>query len=181
VFTFIRRAPSRLALLLCAAGALPSTTHAHVVLAEPSAAAGSSYRATFKVGHGCDGSPITELIVRLPLGVKAAKPMPKPGWTVERRIDKLATPYTLHARTVTEDVREIRWKGGPLPDGFYDEFVVQLQVPEQSGPQWFAVTQVCEQGRIDWAEVPSEGTSTRGLKAPAALLQVLPAEHGHAH
>lgn len=185
MFRITHRAPSRLALLLCAAGALLPTAftpaQAHVVLAEPAAPAGSSYRATFKVGHGCDGSSITQITVRLPDGVKAAKPMPKAGWQIERRIDKLATPYTRHGRTITEDVREITWRGGPLPDGFYDEFVVHMQLPAQPGPQWFQVLQVCEQGRIDWAEVPAEGTTTRGLKAPAALLQVMPAEPTHQH
>lgn len=172
----------RLATLCCAFGALlPALTHAHIVLSEPSAAAGSGYRATFKVGHGCDGSAITAITVRLPDGVQAAKPMPKAGWRIERRVDKLAVPYTLHGRTVTEDVREITWSGGPLPDGFYDEFVVQMQLPAQPGPLWFKVLQVCEQGRIDWAEVPADGTLTRGLKAPAALLQVVPAEHMHQH
>lgn len=178
--TFLQRAPLRFAFLLCAAAAL-STAQAHIVLAEPAAPAGSAYRATFKVGHGCDGSPVTAISVRLPAGVHAAKPMPKAGWTIERRIDKLAVPYTLHGRTLTEDVSEVTWRGGPLPEGFYDEFVVQLQLPEQPGPLWFPVTQVCEQGRIDWTEVPADGTATRGLKAPAALLQVVPAAHTHQH
>lgn len=171
---------ARLATLLCSAGVLLHA-NAHIVLAEPAAPAGSSYRATFKVGHGCEGSPITALTVRLPEGVKSAKPMPKAGWSVDRRTEKLAVPYTLHGRSVTEDVREITWRGGPLPEGFYDEFVVQMQLPEQTGPLWFKVLQVCEQGQLDWAEVPAQGISTRGLKAPAALLQVVPAEHVHQH
>lgn len=172
---------SRLALAaigLCSA----ALSHAHIVLAQPEAPAGSTYRATFKAGHGCDGSPITAITVRLPAGVRGAKPMPKPGWTVERRIDKLAVPYISHGKTITEDVSEITWRGGPLPDGFYDEFVLQAQLPETPGPLWFKVKQVCEQGEIDWAEIPADGTSTRGLKAPAALLQVQPIEPaGHAH
>lgn len=176
MFQFTHRAPLRLALLLCAASAL-TAAHAHIVLAQPTAPAGSSYRATFKVGHGCDGSAVTAISVRLPAGVRGAKPMPKAGWTVERRTEPLAQPVTAHGKTVTE----ITWRGGPLPEGFYDEFVVQLQLPEQPGPLWFPVVQVCEQGRIDWVEVPAQGTSTRGLKAPAALLQVAPAEHAHPH
>lgn len=171
-------------LLLAFACSLPfSCADAHVSLAAPTAPAGSVYRATFKVGHGCDGSPVTALTVRLPADVRGAKPMPKPGWTVERRIDKLAVPYRSHGRTVTEDVTEITWRGGPLPDGFYDEFVMQVQLPETPGPRWFTVRQVCEQGAIDWAEVPADGSvNARGLKAPAVLLQVEPAmPAGHSH
>jgi len=175
------RAAARWATALACA-CTPLISQAHIVLAQPEAAAGSSYRATFKVGHGCDGSPIHTITVRLPAGVQGAKPMPKAGWTVERRIDKLAQPYSSHGKTITEDVSAITWRGGPLPNGFYDEFVIQLSLPSQPGPLWFQVLQVCEQGQIDWAEIPAEGTSTRGLKAPAALLLVQPIEAaGHAH
>ena len=47
---------------------------------------------------------------------------------------------------------------------------------------WFKVLQTCEKGSIDWAEVPASGTSTKGLKTPAALLEIIPSDHaGHAH
>ena len=52
----------------------------------------------------------------------------------------------------------------------------------EAGPMWFKVLQTCEKGSIDWAEVPVSGTSTKGLKAPAALLEIIPSDHaGHAH
>ena len=35
--------------------------------------------------------------------------------------------------------------------------------------------QLCDNGETDWANVPAAGIDTRGLKSPAALLQVLPA------
>lgn len=165
------------ALCLCSA----TLAQGHIVLAQPEAPAGSYYRATFKAGHGCDGSPINTITVRLPAGARGAKPMPKAGWTIERRLNKLPVPYTSHGKTITDDVSEITWRGGPLPEGFYDEFVLQVQLPETPGPLWFKVKQVCEQGEVDWAEIPAEGTSTRGLKAPAALLLVQPAGHDHHH
>lgn len=43
------------------------------------------------------------------------------------------------------------------------------------GPLWFKVKQLCETGSWDWSEIPSAGTHTQGLKAPAVLLQVKPA------
>ena len=42
-----------------------------------------------------------------------------------------------------------------------------------AGPLWFKVLQGCDGGQSDWAEVPASGSSTRGLKAPAALLEVV--------
>jgi uncharacterized protein YcnI len=48
---------------------------------------------------------------------------------------------------------------------------------------WFRVLQTCASGQLDWADVPAQGTSTRGMKTPAALLEVLPsgAAAAHAH
>src|SRR5690606_13253930 len=89
--------------VLCTA--LPAA--AHVGLEYQVAPAGSSYRATFQVGHGCAGSPTRQLVVEIPAGVRGARPMPKPGWTLEVTREKLAQPYTSHGRSVTDDVARI--------------------------------------------------------------------------
>jgi uncharacterized protein YcnI len=176
--------PRALSCILLAAATAAS---AHVVLEEPVALAGSSYRAAFRVGHGCAGSPTTAIRVLLPAGVRGAKPMPKAGWTLAIRREALAQPYDSHGKTVRDDVVEVSWTAnGPasyLQDGWYDEFVLRATLPAQEGALWFRVLQTCEQGRLDWTEVPAHGTSTHSLKAPAALLEVLPSGPGggHAH
>lgn len=58
---------------------LTSFTQAHVVLLDPAAAAGSSYRAALRVGHGCGTEATTTLRVLIPEDFNAAQPMPKPG------------------------------------------------------------------------------------------------------
>jgi uncharacterized protein YcnI len=151
-----------------------SPSHAHIGLDQRTAVAGSYFRGAFRAGHGCDGSASVAITVTIPDGVRGAKPMPKPGWTIERRIEKLATPYDSHGKTVTEDVVAITWRGGPLPDAFFDEFVMQMQLPTTPGPIWFKVLQQCEKGEIDWSTIPATGTSTRGIKSPAALLEIVP-------
>jgi uncharacterized protein YcnI len=133
----------------CALLTASVASYAHIVLSEPAALAGTSYRATLRVGHGCDGSPVTALRVTLPAGFMGAKPMPKAGW---------------------------------LPDAYYDEFVLRGGLPSTTEPMWFKVKQTCEKGNIDWAETPAAGTSTHGLKYPAALLEIIesgPAGHAH--
>ena len=159
---------------------------AHVVLAEPAALAGTSYRATFRVGHGCDGSPTTAIKVYLPAGFRGTKPMPRVGWTLSTRIEKLATPYTSHGKTIVEDVTEVAWtasnKDSWLPDAWYDEFVLRGSLPPKAGALWFRVLQTCEKGVLDWAQIPTSGTSTKGLKSPAALLETIesgPVGHQH--
>lgn len=153
---------------------------AHITLQEPSATQGAYHRAAFKVGHGCEGSPTVRLEVTLPEGLLGAKPMPKPGWQLSTEVEMLARPVTQHGRQVTERVARVVWSGGTLPDAFYDEFVMQFQVAAAAGPLWFNVEQVCEKGRNAWVEKPAGGTDTKGMRFPAALLEVLPA-HGHGH
>ena len=163
-----------------------TTSFAHVVLGEPTAMASTSYRATLRVGHGCEGSPITALRVTIPEGFSGAKPMPKAGWILSTKLAKLAKPYTSHGKTISEDVTEISWtaasKDNWLSDAWYDEFVMRGGLPGTAGPMWFKVTQTCEKGSIDWAETPPAGTSTKGMKFPAVLLEIGepgPAAHQH--
>lgn len=157
----------------CAVFTGASASFAHITLQDGAAAAGAGYRATLRVGHGCDGSATTALRVTVPAGFNGAQPMPKAGWTVSTR--------------TTEGVLEISWiangAANALPDAFYDEFVLRGTTPQAPGPLWFKVLQTCEKGVKEWAEVPASGTSTEGLKSPAVLLEVLDiqAAGGHSH
>ncbi|WP_293998146.1 YcnI family copper-binding membrane protein [Sphaerotilus sp.] len=175
-----------LALLAASTLLLASGARAHVALETPSAIAGTSYKAVLLISHGCEGQPTHTVTVRLPSGFKGAKPMPKPGWALSIRREPLAQPYTSHGKTVTDDVTEVVWTArsdeARLPDAQYDEFVLRGQLPATAGPLWFKVQQLCPSGQLDWVEVPASGTSTKGMKAPAVLLNVEPAapsEHAH--
>ena len=64
------------ALLLSVTG-LFNAAKAHITLEYGVANAGSSYKATLRVGHGCGESPTHEIAVTIPPGVEDAKPMPK--------------------------------------------------------------------------------------------------------
>lgn len=158
---------------LCAAGALfCAAAPAHVVLEYQVAPAGSSYKASFKVGHGCGASATRELSVQVPAGVRSARPMPKPGWAIDlQREGDRVTRITWTARTA----------GDALPASHYDEFVLQAALPDQEGPLYWPVSQVCEQGRHDWTQVPRPGQPLSELASPAAVLELLPAAGGSHH
>ena len=141
---------------------LTGAARAHITLEQRTAPAGSTYKAVFRVGHGCAGSATRAVIVHLPAGVTHAHPMPKAGWALD-------------APPASGEATQIAWRGGPLLDAHYDEFVLRAQLPAQSGPLWWRVQQLCDSGEVDWANVPASGTDTRGVPSPAALLQVLPA------
>jgi len=143
---------------------------AHIVLAVREASAGSYYKATFRVPHGCDGSPTVAISVELPPGIVVAKPAAKPGWTLEIERERLARPVVNEGHELTERVRLVRWTGGHLPDDEYDEFSLMVRLPAQQGPLYFPVTQRCEKGETAWVERPTEGAARPPHPAPSVLL-----------
>lgn len=174
------------ALTLCLATLSATAAQAHVALETPQAHAGAAYKAVLRISHGCGGTATHTVAVRLPAGFRGAKPMPKPGWTISLTKAPPIQPGDNPGRPGAQEVVEIVWQANGrdawLPDAHYDEFVLRGQAPAAAGPAWFKVQQLCEQGRWDWSEVPATGTSTQGLKAPAVLLEVVPAAAGgHAH
>ena len=166
--------------LLAAAGA-----QAHITLDQPEAPAGSSYRATFKVGHGCEGGAATkEIVVTLPEGLRGAKPMPHAGWTLATKRRPLKTPYDSHGKPVTDELAEVRWTAQGeahfLQDAWADEFVLRAALPTEPGELWFQVRQVCTRGEWNWAEIPAAGQPAP--RAPAVRLKVVPARtEAHVH
>lgn len=160
---------------------------AHVTLEYQVANAGSYYKGTFKVGHGCGTSPVRQFVVTIPAGVQGAKPMPKAGWTIEISREKLAQPRQDHGKTITEEVSRISWTAKTpadyLQNDWYDEFVLQARLPAKAGTMYWPVSQICEEGKLDWTEVPKPGQKPSDLKNPAAALELMPvgagAEHKH--
>mgnify|MGYP000514701318 CR=1 FL=1 len=186
-----------LCIIGCAITGLPPLFSDHdwaAALARTLAPLGAIAAAILIGGH-CDGGWIDRsdvsfndraLAVQVPAGFQGAKPQPKPGWTVAIRKAQLAKPYTSHGKTVTDDVVEVRWtaasKEAALPDEQFDDFAFMGRLPDQPGPVWVKVLQICDSGQNDWSEIPAQGTSTKGLKLPAALLDVQPAPaHEHHH
>ncbi|WP_432723038.1 YcnI family protein [Jeongeupia wiesaeckerbachi] len=160
---------------------LTGAAQAHIVLQQKYAPADSYYKAVFQVGHGCDGAATTAVTVRIPDGVKSAKPSPKPGWKLDIRSGKLKQPYESHGKTITEGVSEIRWSGGSLPDAQFDEFAMQLKLPAEAGKLYFEVVQQCGKQKIEWTEVPA-GDDAAEPAHPAPVLELAPAAGaGHHH
>ena len=156
---------------------------AHVTLEGREAAVGSTYKAVFRVPHGCEGQPTNTVRVRIPEGVIAVKPMPKPGWQLEKVRGQYATSYEYHGSQVGEGVTEVIWSGGSLPDDEYDEFVLRgyLTSALKAGDTlYFPVVQECPEGLAErWIELPAEGQSTDDLEMPAPGVKLLEQVGGH--
>ncbi|HVP83411.1 MAG TPA: DUF1775 domain-containing protein [Rhizomicrobium sp.] len=125
---------------------------AHVTLAVPTAKAGSHFVATFRIGHGCDGSPTTALKIELPDSIVLARPQPKPGWRIAMDRVRLASAQKGDmGEAITERISAITWKGGSLPADEFDEFSMMFKVPAQAGKITFPATQTCAKGAERWA------------------------------
>ncbi len=162
-----------LALALTATLATFGDASAHPTLQVQEAKVGASYRAVMRVPHGCDGSATTKIRILIPEGVIAAKPMPKPGWSLEIVRGAYAKGYKFyHGSVLTEGAKELIWTGR-LPDEHYDEFVFSATIADTltaGTTLHFPVHQECEKGKVAWTEVAAPGQSAHDLKSPAATL-----------
>lgn len=152
-----------------------ATAAAHITLETGTAPPNSTYKAVLRVPHGCDGSPTVAVRVKLPEGVIAAKPMPKPGWTLTTTTSKYAKSYDYYGTPLTEGVTEIAWTGGNLPDAWYDEFVFRVALTDfpVGSVVYFPVVQECTDGKVDrWIEIPAAGKSDDDYDTPAPGLKI---------
>jgi len=162
---------------------VPTLARAHTVADPNEGPAGEYIRTAFRVTHGCKGSPTVALTIRMPEGVLSAKPMPKPGWTIEIKTRPLDTPVAgQHGFAIRNAVTEVTWSGGKLENTQFDEFVVMVGLPDRAGETlYFPTTQTCEKGQNNWTGVPAAGQSWHDLPEPAPFIKLKPGDAHHAH
>lgn len=152
---------------------------AHITLEQQQAHVGGAYKAVFRVGHGCEGSPTIRVRVQIPEGVISVKPMPKPGWRVETVKSSYEQTYDYYGTPLSEGVKEVVWSGGNLLDEHYDEFVLRGQLTEGLPTDqvlYFPTVQECEEGAERWIEIPEEGKTADDYEYPAPGVMLLPKE-----
>lgn len=170
-----------LPLALCALALTTAVASAHATLEVPKAAAGSTYKAVVRIGHGCEGKATLKVRIKIPEGLFAVKPMPKAGWTLETVKGAYAKAYDSHGTPLTEGVTEITWTG-ELPDDWYDEFVFRGRLAADLAPGsrlWIPVVQECEGAAERWIQIPAEGQSPDDLESPAPGIEILEKAGGH--
>lgn len=167
-----------LSLAALAAAVMAGPALAHVTLETQQAPVGSTYKAVLRVPHGCNGAATTRVRIRIPDGVIAVKPMPKPGWTLETTKGKYGKAYDYYGTPTAEGVTEVSWSGGKLPDEHYDEFVLRAYLTTDLKPETtlhVPVVQECEGGGVErWIEIPAAGKSADDYKFPAPGLKLTP-------
>lgn len=68
------------------------------------------------------------------------------------------------------------WSGGSLPDAYFDEFAIQLKLPDAAPGTiiYFPIVQTCEAGERRWVQVPEPGKDHLHDPAPALTLTAKP-------
>jgi periplasmic copper chaperone A len=183
--TSARAAVAKVAVRLIAAATFTlfaNAAFAHVTMEQQEAPVGDFYKAVLRVPHGCEGKATIAVRVRIPEGVIAAKPMPKPGWKLEKVKGKYARSYDYYGTQISEGVKEVDWTGGRLADDEYDEFVVRTMLTADlpvGQTLYFPVVQECEGGAVErWIAIPADGQSADELETPAPGVRLLPKASG---
>jgi uncharacterized protein YcnI len=148
---------------------------AHVTANPNEAPADSFFRTALRVPHGCEGSSTVAVRVKIPEGLTSVKPQMKPGWEITITMQKLDQPIDAgHGQMITETVDEVAWRGGPLPDVYFDEFGLSMKLPAAPGETlYFPTVQECEQGVHRWIEIPAAGQEWGDLDEPAPFLRLI--------
>jgi uncharacterized protein YcnI len=153
----------------CAAAMLTLPAFSRVSLLVGAAPAGSNYKAVFQVREGCQNMLTMGITVRIPAGFEAPAPYPKAGWIASVRQEPLEDDQSVSVVSWTAASPEAGLKGS-----YPHDFILRGKLPGTAGPLWFKVLQTCENGQIDWSEIPAADTSIKDLKTPAVLLRVGP-------
>jgi uncharacterized protein YcnI len=153
----IRRLVRATALSSFAMLAIAGAASAHIDPDPAEAQAGSRLTVGFTVEHGCEGSPTTQLDMRLPDGVTDALPEPLQGW--DESIE------TVDGETI------VTFAGGPLADDVEETFDVTMTLPPTPDTTiYFPFVQRCEVGEIRWIGIPAEPGDELDEPAPAMAL-----------
>lgn len=171
----LARLTGSVVLAMTVSAGLATPAGAHVAFASPEVTAGGRGSAALRVGHGCNGSPTTEIAVTIPDGVTRVTPRALAGWTVTIEKRQLDVPVLINGFEVREVVSRIIWSGGSLPDDVYEEFDFRFTAPDTPGTViYFPVEQKCQQGSWSWSSIPGPGERWEEMDTPAPFFRILP-------
>jgi uncharacterized protein YcnI len=155
----------RVIVALCAGLGAASVT-AHNALVSHYAPAGYRHDIELRVTHGCKGSPVKEVRVKIPDGVLNVSVEHLANWQIETTMRKLPKPIPGEGGSmITETVDQIVWKTStnPLPPmGRWLGFRFRANLPDKPGEiLYFRSINVCEQGEDRYVDLPKEPLNAR--------------------
>jgi periplasmic copper chaperone A len=136
---------------------LAAPAWAHVEVSPSEAPAGSTVDLEFEVGHGCDGSPVVAVSIRMPEGVTDISPEDREGWT--------------YSVATVDGLDVVTWEGGPQGANEHGSFFMTVTLPAAEGEVLaFPAVQICEEGEVAWIELPAADGSEPANPAPLLTL-----------
>lgn len=142
-------------------GLFAAGASAHNVLTSQEGYAGYNTDFEMRVYHGCKGSPVKEVRLKIPDGLTRVLVGNNRDWTVETKMRKLDKPMPGEGGVIlTETVDEIVWKDpkSPVPpNGIFEGFRFRGALPNEPGKiLFFRTINVCEQGDDKYIDLPKE-------------------------
>jgi len=153
------------AALATALAAVPAT--AHNTFSSMTAPAGYMQDLEMRITHGCKGSPVNSVRIKIPEGVTRVSVHVARDWKVETKMRKLPKPVQGEGgNTITETVDEIMWsapKSAIPASGSYEGFRFRAQLPNTPGAiLFFKTINGCEKGDEPYIDLPKTALPTVG-------------------
>jgi uncharacterized protein YcnI len=174
-----------LTLAVCAGASLlvANLATAHNTLTSMYAPAGYVQDLEMRVTHGCKGSPVREVRVKIPEGVFRVSAAVNRDWTVEVKMRKLPKPIPGEGgNMMTETADEIIWKEpkSPIPAmGSFEGFKFRGSLPNTPGQiLFFRTVNVCVAGDDKYIDLPAEELKANTPGLPDKLLKFMMATSG---
>lgn len=162
---------------------LPSA--AHNTFTSMYAPAGYVQDLEMRVTHGCKGSPVREVRIKIPEGVSRVSVGMNRDWKVEVKNRKLPKPVPGEGgNMITETVDEIIWKEprSTIPGlGTFEGFKFRAALPNTPGQIiFFRTINVCVAGDDKYIDLPKEALKVGTADFPIKLGQFMAATPGPA-
>ncbi len=143
---------------LCAGTIVASVGFAHNYLVETQAPAGYVHDLIMRVPHGCQGSAVNKVRIKIPEGVYRVTTDDRDDWDVTMTMRKVDPPAVGDGgRPITETVDEIMWSNPKrlLPADRTGEFRFRAKLPDEVGRVlFFRTLNACVEGDDNYVDLP---------------------------
>jgi uncharacterized protein YcnI len=147
---------------------LSSASLAHNYLVETQAPAGYVHDVAMRVPHGCQGSAVNQVRIKIPEGVFRVTAEDRDDWDVTMTTRKVDPPAVGDGgRPITETVDEIMWSNPKrlLPADRTGEFRFRAKLPGEVGRVLFFQTlNACVEGDDNYVDLPEESLTLNDPK-----------------
>ena len=149
-------------------GLLSTTALAHNYLVQTQAPAGYVHDIVMRVPHGCKGSAVNQVRIKIPEGVFRVTVEHREDWDVSVKMRNVDPPAVGDGgRPITETVDELIWSSplGPLPADRTGEFKFRAKLPDEVGRiLFFRTLNGCVEGDDNYVDLPETGLSLEDPK-----------------